>query len=223
MRIDLHIHTTRYSGCSSIEPLELVKRAKELSLEGIALTEHGILWPGHLLSALRNDAGKQLKIFAGQEVACYSQEGRFQGEFLVFGVDRSLGSNRSAEALIEMVHTLGGIVIAAHPYKPSRTGGGFYGLGDACTQLGLDAVELGHPDHVETSLLHGARLLGSKNIPATGGSDAHTIAAVGSYATECLGDVATEKDLVEVIRSGEVRPLKRKGDGYVRLSDNTGR
>jgi len=217
MLIDLHIHTTRYSGCSSIEPSELIKRAKDLCLQGVALTEHGILWPEHLISALGNEAGKGLRVFAGQEVACFSQEGRSQGEFLVFGVDRSLGSTRSAEDLIEIVHTMGGVVIAAHPYKPSRTRVGYYGLGDACTNLGLDAVELGHPDHEEGSMIYGARLLASKNIPATGGSDAHRLSAIGSYITECSGDVVSEKDLVEAIRSGQVRPLRRKGNMYVPL------
>jgi len=219
MLIDLHIHTTSYSGCSSIEPRDLIARARDISLGGIALTEHGILWPDHLLRALRRDAGLGLTILAGQEVACYSKQGRFQGEFLVFGAHRSLGSNRSAEELIETVRPLGGIVIAAHPYKPSRTRTGYYGLGDACVGLNPDAVELGHPDHDEESLLRGTRLLKSRDLPATGGSDAHSLSAVGAYVTECFSAVAGEKDLVEIIRGGRVRPLKRNGTAYLPFAD----
>ncbi len=216
MLIDLHVHTTRYSGCSSIEPADLVRHARKLPLGGIALTEHGILWPTDLLRALARDAaGEGLAIFAGQEVACYSREGRFQGEFLVFGADRSLGSNRSAEDLVALVHGQGGVVIAAHPYKPSRTGTGYYGLGDGCLRLGPDAVELGHPDHETALLKNGARLLAAHGLPATGGSDAHTLSAVGAYVTEFTGEVADERDLIALIHAGRVRPLRRNGSDYI--------
>ena len=42
MDIDLHIHTNRYSGCSNIDPAKLLKKARAVGLDGIALTEHGI-------------------------------------------------------------------------------------------------------------------------------------------------------------------------------------
>lgn len=41
MEMDLHIHTNRYSGCSNIEPLKVIKRAVKTGLTGIVLTQHG--------------------------------------------------------------------------------------------------------------------------------------------------------------------------------------
>ena len=217
MLVDLHVHTRRYSGCSSIEPEDLLERALEIGLDGIALTEHGILWPSGPLEELRRTAGRRLRILVGQEVACYSREGRFEGELLVFGVDRALGSNSSAAELISTVRTVGGIVIAAHPYKPSRTGVGYYGLGNALSCYDVDAIELGHPDHDGRSIIEGARLSVVGNIPATGGSDAHSLSALGAYATLCLRDVACEKDLAAAVRQGLVVPVARKDGRYVPL------
>jgi predicted metal-dependent phosphoesterase TrpH len=42
VEIDLHIHTNRYSGCSNIDAVKLLRKSKEAGLDGIALTEHGI-------------------------------------------------------------------------------------------------------------------------------------------------------------------------------------
>jgi len=39
MRIDLHCHT-KYSYDCYLEPVDLIKRAKELNLDGICITEH---------------------------------------------------------------------------------------------------------------------------------------------------------------------------------------
>ncbi len=215
--IDLHVHTCRYSGCSSIQPEELATAALKLGLDGIALTEHGILWPPEPLAELRNNLGSSLKLLAGQEVSCYSRHGRFEGEFLVFGVDQAIGSHMSAADLIETVHRLDGVVIAAHPYKPSRTRGGYYGIGDALSSYDLDALELGHPDHDPQAIFKGASYSISRNIPATSGSDAHSLPAIGAYATLILEEVNNEKELAAAIKRGVVVPLRREGTVYVPL------
>ncbi len=44
MLIDIHIHTTRYSECSSLHPVDMAVAAKEAGLDGICLTEHQTVW-----------------------------------------------------------------------------------------------------------------------------------------------------------------------------------
>ena len=44
MLFDIHTHTRRYSPCSILSPHDLVKKALELSLDGIVITEHEVLW-----------------------------------------------------------------------------------------------------------------------------------------------------------------------------------
>ena len=106
MELDLHIHTNLYSGCSNINPEKLIKRAIEAGLDGIALTEHSIRWPDDKIEQLKKSSGveESFIIIPGQEIACYSTSGKFQGEVLVFGYPKSLGSNKSVEQVIELVH-----------------------------------------------------------------------------------------------------------------------
>jgi predicted metal-dependent phosphoesterase TrpH len=132
-----------------------------------------------------------------------------EGEFLVFGLRKSLGSNFSAQELVERVHGEGGILIAAHPYKLSR-GGRFryYGAGDRIFELDLDGIELYHPDHNDQALKKVRQAMGTLGIPGTGGSDAHKIFAVGSCVTIFENKILDEQDFIREIRSGNIHAEK---------------
>src|SRR5262245_64609777 len=78
-RFDLHLHTKRHSADSVIEPSRLVERAKQLGLDGVAITEHDWLWTQPELEELRR-AADGLMVFAGIEVSAR------EGHFLVYGV-----------------------------------------------------------------------------------------------------------------------------------------
>ncbi|MCD6571312.1 MAG: PHP domain-containing protein, partial [Deltaproteobacteria bacterium] len=154
MELDLHIHTRRYSGCSNIDPIAVLKKAKKVGLDGIALTEHGIRWGDDKIQELiEKSKVYDLLVIPGQEVACYTFYGEFQGEFLVFGYPKSLGSNRSVEDVLTLVHREGGVVIAAHPFKKLHNGNGdgYYGAGDSIYGLGIDGLEIEHPSYDEES------------------------------------------------------------------------
>ncbi|MEW6440208.1 MAG: PHP-associated domain-containing protein [bacterium] len=207
MIIDLHVHTRRHSGCSLIEPMDLIARAGEVGLDGVALTEHGILWQEQKLAPLRERAGASgLVILAGEEVTCLFN-GRRQ-DFLVFGLKHSLGSAASARELIEQVHGSGGIIVAAHPFKPSRLGVGYHGIGDDLCHLPVDAVESHHPDHDAAAREKARRAATRLNVPTTGGSDAHELRQVGLAGTRFMRPVRTVEDLVHEIRAGRVEPVE---------------
>jgi predicted metal-dependent phosphoesterase TrpH len=210
MIFDIHLHTRNYSGCSNIEPADLLRRAMEIGLDGIALTEHGIRWPDAKVDSLRLKTGiDDLTIVTGQEITCYNRKWRRQGDFLVFGVSQSLGASLSARELIRIVHGDGGIVIAAHPYKKSRGGDEYYGIGDAMLDLDLDGIELYHPEHDEAAV---SRVRGAsrrmKGISFTGGSDAHVLSAVGACTTVFHREILGEPEFVEAIRKGQVMPQR---------------
>lgn len=209
MLIDLHVHTRHYSGCSNIEAQDLVARAKQEGIDGIVLTEHGILWREEMLAPLREQAESQGKLLlAAQEVTCFDK-GRRQGDFLVFGMSRSLGSNLSAQELIRRVHKEEGVVIAAHPYKPSRLGGSYYGAADEIYELELDGLELYHPEHDEKARQRVRSAAMALGIPMTGGSDAHELCELGAYCTKFFNRVTTSEELVVEIRAGRVEPVNR--------------
>jgi len=194
MVFDIHLHTRNYSGCSNIEPEALLKKAKDIGLDGIALTEHGIRWPDEKVEAVRLNAKiDDLVIVIGQEVTCFNK-GKRQGDFLVFGVLESLGSNISAHELIEIGHREGGVVIPAHPYKKSRIGDDYYGVGDRIFDLEIDAIELYHPEHDEEAIIkveEASMKMGG--IPLTGGSDAHDLFMIGACTTIFEQEVWNER------------------------------
>jgi predicted metal-dependent phosphoesterase TrpH len=208
---DLHLHTETYSDCSFIEPAELIRQAVRVGLQGIALTEHGMRWPEDKLDALRRLAEPDgLVLINGQEILASSSRNGMEGEYLVFGVKKSLYGDLSARDLAERVHGDGGVMIAAHPYKLSRGGRErYYGAGDRIYELELDGLELYHPDHGEPALAKVRRAMKELGLPGTGSSDAHKIFAVGACVTVFENPVAGEEDLLREIRAGRIRAEKR--------------
>lgn len=208
MEADLHIHTRRYSGCSNIDPVLALKAAAGAGLDVIALTEHGIRWPDDELKRLIEDSGvRNLLVIPGQEAACYSHLGDFEGEFLVFGYPESLGSNKPARQLIEMVHARGGVVIAAHPFKRDRTGGGFYGGGPLIRDLELDGLEVEHPSYDAESRSLARRSMAAMGIAGTGSSDAHDLRNIGQYRTVFEDRIDSVEALCQAIRNRRVEAV----------------
>lgn len=208
MEIDLHTHTNRYSGCSNIHPVQLIRRARDVGLDGIALTEHGIRWSDENIEALRKQCQiADFLILPGQEVACYTPQGRFQGECLVFGYSQSLGSSRSLEQILEMVHGEGGVVIAAHPFKKLHHDDGFYGAGETVYDFAIDGLEVEHPSYDNASRLLARKAALSMKIAGIGSSDAHDARNVGICRTVFEGQVNDIMSLCREIRAGRVRAI----------------
>jgi len=102
---DTHLHTDIYSDCSFINPEDLISRAVEMNLDGIALTEHDMRWPDEKFDKLQRLAEPHgLTLINGQEIGTFNSKNGMEGEFLVFGLRKSLGSNFSAQELVERVH-----------------------------------------------------------------------------------------------------------------------
>ena len=208
MEMDLHIHTNRYSGCSNIDPLEALVKAEEVGLDAIALTEHGIRWSEESIEELIKESGvRNLIVFPGQEVACYSATGAFQGEFLVYGYPDSLGSNKSMEMLIPMVHSVGGVVIAAHPFKKDDKGTGFYGSGHMVAEYNIDGIEVEHPSYGDEERMYAAQLVAKKKFAGLGCSDAHDVHFIGTCRTIFKNQVKDVTGLCIEIRECSVEAI----------------
>src|SRR5215208_4029980 len=112
MPFDLHMHTRRYSPDSEIDPFDLVRRAKEIGLDGVVITEHDRLWPEAELDELRR-AAPDLVVLGGVEVSGQN------GDLLCYGVADLAGLRRGMpwRDLCREVRRQGGIAVAAHPYR----------------------------------------------------------------------------------------------------------
>jgi predicted metal-dependent phosphoesterase TrpH len=207
---DIHIHTKIFSDCSFIDPADLIQQAVQSGLSGIALTEHGVRWPDEKFDGLRRLADPHgLILINGQEILAASAQNRMEGEFLVFGLKKTLVGTFPAAELAERVHGEGGILIAAHPFRLSRGGKHpYYGAGNLIYELPLDALELYHPGHNERALAKVRKAMEELGLPGTGSSDAHKIFEVGSFVTFFENEVRGEEDFLREIRGGKIKAGK---------------
>jgi len=83
MKIDMHVHTSKYSQCAISDADQMVSAAIEAGLDGIVLTEHNHMWNIDEINQLR-ERFPGFKIFNGVEVSV-----KDVGDILVYGVSTS--------------------------------------------------------------------------------------------------------------------------------------
>ncbi len=105
MKVDLHTHT-RYSHDSTLEPAQLIERARAAGLDRVAVTDHN-----RMDGAFEAHAIDPSLIILGEEISC---AGRMHliGLFLHEPIPRGL----TVEETAERIHGQGGIVYAPHPF-----------------------------------------------------------------------------------------------------------
>jgi len=200
MRVDLHIHTRPKSPCSAIDPSALLEEARRAGLDGVCLTEHQNPWsPGEVEELMR--AGG-IRVFQGNEITTN------QGDILVFGYDREVKGVVPIQDLRKEVEAVGGLMIAAHPFR------GFLLFGISQLQLDLEqACKRSVFQHVDGLEIHNCKVTDPENDMArrvaerlgllgVAGSDAHRLDEVGKCITIFEREVRAEQELIEEMRAG---------------------
>jgi histidinol phosphatase-like PHP family hydrolase len=200
MRIDLHIHTAPRSPCSNLDPLDAMKEARRLGLDGICITEHQVVWDPQEVNDLEKEGG--IKIFRGNEFTTN------RGDILVFGFEKDIKELLTIQELRDEVKVTDGFMIAAHPFRGFKT----FGIGQL--QMTVEqACELKVFDFVDAIEIKNGRLSDEENdmaikvaaqlgLPGTAGSDAHSVDEVGKWVTEFEREIRNEQELVEELRAG---------------------
>ncbi len=205
MIIDLHVHTSPASPCSSAPIDQLIEEAKRIGLDGICLTDHNFLWDPGRVEELRQK--HRFLILRGNEITTD------QGDMIVFGLDKDIKGIITLEELKEEVKRGGGFIIVAHPFR------GFQMFG--VDQLGLtpekamerplfkfvDAIEVMNSKVTEKENKFAATVAKGLGLPSTGGSDAHEVFEVGIFATQFSNVIRNEKELIEALKNGNYSPI----------------
>src|SRR3989442_16025623 len=195
MKFDLHMHTTRHSPDSEMDPFALVRQARKVGLDGVVITEHDWLWTEPELAELRA-AVPGLIVLAGVEVTAA------EGHFLTYGVKDpfAIPKGIGVADLCREIHRQGGAVVAAHPF---RWGQPF----DAILreeQPDLDGMEL-MTDHMDADCRQqAAEGFRRSSLAGLGSSDAHHEELLGACYSEFEAAIRTAGDLVKAIRSRPV-------------------
>lgn len=194
MLFDLHIHST-LSSCSQLTVEQAITQAKACGLDGICITDHNTMGVRHRLSEGLQDNG--LCVIFGMEY-CTAQ-----GDFLLFGPFESLQPHLPADLLLNIVDQSGGVAVAAHPFRKSRS-------------MDRRMIEQGRCCAIES--------LNGRNTPSEnsavgqwrehfdlaecGGSDAHSVEEVATFATRLFGPVRTRSDLIHLLKNHMCQPEK---------------
>src|SRR3989304_3487997 len=111
MLVDLHNHT-RHSPDSRVDPQELVTLARRIGLDGIAVTDHnavgGVREAGEAAGA---GAGPGFPVTPACEISTS------EGHVLAYGVREAIPRDRGVRETVEQIAALGGVAVAAHPYR----------------------------------------------------------------------------------------------------------
>lgn len=200
MRFDLHLHTSRHSPDSVMDPFAMLERARKIGLDGVVITEHDWLWTGDELDELRA-AAPDLIVLAGIEVSAE------EGHFLVYGVNDPFAVSKGigVATLCQEVHRQGGAVVAAHPF---RWGQPFEDiLHDE--RPDLDGLELMTSNMDNSCRRLAAEIHRRHPLAGMGSSDAHRVETLGCCFTEFAGRIQDIHDLVDGIRARRVRAMER--------------
>jgi len=198
--IDLHVHTSPASPCSSAPVDELIEEAKRIGLDGICLTDHNYMWDAADIERLRKKHG--FPVLRGNEVLTD------QGDVLVFGFHRNIQGVIKLEELRKEVLQEEGFMIVAHPFRGFLTFGfGQVGLTpekamERALFKSVDAVEVLNSKVTEKENAFALEVARGLNLPVTGGSDAHEVSEVGRFATRFSSPIEDETALIEALKKG---------------------
>jgi hypothetical protein len=200
--VDLHTHTRHGSNCSYMEPAELVRKARLVGLDAVCITEHNATWDEPDLRLLAKESPPL--VFAGVEASTEL------GDVLVFGANGVLrGIGRAAE-LRAAVDRVGGVMIAAHPFRRFFVPGVLPSVEMALANplFGLvDAVEVFNGVGSRREQDFAIQVVSRLSMPAVAGSDSHALHTVGCCYTEFERPLATVKDLIRELRAGCLRAV----------------
>jgi predicted metal-dependent phosphoesterase TrpH len=194
VRIDLHVHTARYSQCAEfLDPYQIGAVAVAAGLDGVVLADHDVLWEDEELELLRA-ASTPIRIYRGIEVSTA------YGHVVVIGLEDAgrIHKGIGIRDLVLLARASGAATILAHPYRdtvPLRE-----------TASAVDAIEVASTSFSSDEPARSRRLARSAGKPMVASSDAHALSRIGWASTEFASLPADDLDLARMIVSGCCSP-----------------
>ncbi|MEE8472719.1 MAG: PHP domain-containing protein [Dehalococcoidia bacterium] len=210
MILDLHIHTQPGSGDSNIQYDELVPRAREVGLDGICITEHGVEKTGIAEKLARE---YDFLVLEGMETSTE------MGDILIFGLESIPRALYRAADMREYVEKEGGVMIAAHPFRSEITRPIMLKAAPRITMEAackrpvfnlVEAIEAANGWSAAEDVDFCRQVAELMGLKSTGGSDAHLPKQIGCCVTIFDNDIRSEADLVAELKGGKFRAEDRR-------------
>lgn len=194
MKTELHLHTSRYSGCAKNTPEEMLARLRELKYEAVFLTEHDALWPQEQVQALQRD-WPDIRIFPGVELTLHNLRGF--SHLLLLGATETefLGMTDPAQVLA-CARQREYPAILAHPYR-------WEGSADLLEKgLYPDAIECATPNVLPPQAVLAQAAAGELNMPVVNTGDVHSVEFLGQHWIETDEPFETPAQLRRLLLAG---------------------
>jgi len=175
---------------------DIIERCQKMEIDCIAITDHGTVE-----GALKMKEIAPFKVIIGEEVL--TDYGEIMGMFL----KETIPSNISVDEAISRIKEQGGLVCLPHPFDPLR---GLTMNLDEVDKLAprVDIVEVFNARSPINSTADKALEFAIRHeIPATAGSDSHTLGEIGRTFVE-MDDFDTPEQLLEVLKHGRISQHK---------------
>lgn len=210
---DLHIHSIHsYDGTAPVT--SILRRAKELELSVIAITDHDEI--AGSLKAVDLAPAYGIEVIPAIEITTA------EGDLLAYNITKRVAPGLPLIETILQVGDLGGFCIAPHPMAggigmKSLNG---YSILRAVrhpqASKFLIAIETYNATSIDTMSNHYARVLANRlEMPQVASSDAHILSTIGLATTEFEGHTA--KALLRALRKGRVKHNIQKKWNAVRI------
>lgn len=187
MLFDLHTHTT-LSPCSQLALPQILSQAKKKGLDGVCITDHDTMAVRHAIAEGIYENG--LCVIFGMEYATPD------GDFLLFGPFEELPAGLQAKPLLQHVANVGGVAIAAHPFRAQRQTKEEIIKRKLCTIV--EGVNGRNSIHENRRVLEWQQY----QVQHVGGSDAHTLDELGKVTTSFTIPVRSRTDLIHALQQG---------------------
>lgn len=163
MKYDLHTHT-KYSKCSNLEPKILLKLAKKLNFDGVAVTDHNTIKGSLAVSKLNKD--KDFEVIHGSEI------NTLQGSILAYYINAEIKSRNLMEVLDE-IKKQDGLAAIAHPFRFSLHHEHRFRYSIEKIKNKIDAIEAFNSRNLPGNNRKAIKLADKLNITKIAGSDTH--------------------------------------------------
>lgn len=207
MFIDLHVQS-RYSSQGSLEPEEIMLRAKSVGLDGVCLTEDRPLRDWAELQKLAQI--HEFQLFGGRLIISDHGHLLFYPQNIEDLIDEHIfpynqdGQPIAFTELVQKAKQLKGILASAHPYHLNIQ----HPMGDRLFQVkGIDALEVRNAQFSE--LINDFALEASYHLKLQGIAGSGTrdnLNTLGKVATLFRQKITSQHELIEAIRAGEIWP-----------------
>ncbi len=212
MRIDFHVHTTRGSSDSNLDPFVMIDQAHKIGLEGICITEHDNAWADPQVDDYARERG--VTLFQGIEVTTE------WGHVGAFGLDRYVGGIYKVGELRRVIDEVGGFLIANHPFR-YKLDPRFSSIhrtepidaqdpasGSKALELleYVDAIEVVNGACSEDENGYAQAVAEHVGCKRVGGSDSHSASSIGCAVTVFERALSTTRELIEELQAGRYHP-----------------